>query len=170
MGSAWLKIAAVVVLVFAGYIGYSIVTGSDSDDGSQRQKERKSKTYWDVVEEDREQFAVEPDQPGPQPNTTEKQPATDAGQEQSEQVKKPTRELTQAEKYRAEKLYQMAVNQRSMGRLPITGYGDMVDYCREIIEKYPQSKYAPKAREMLGSLPERYRQRYHITEEEIAAR
>jgi len=46
-------------------------------------------------------------------------------------------------------------------------YKLMVDYCRQIIEKWPGSVYAFKARRMLGEIPQRYRKQYNITEEEI---
>ena len=42
-----------------------------------------------------------------------------------------------------------------------------VDYCREIIEKYPDSSYAPRARRMLRDIPRRYRKLYKITDEEM---
>jgi hypothetical protein len=71
------------------------------------------------------------------------------------------------EDLQAEKLFEMALAQRKMARLPGISYKLMVDYCREIIERYPKSAYAPKARRMLGEVPEQYRQQYNITEQEI---
>ncbi len=76
-------------------------------------------------------------------------------------------ELSLEDKVRAEQLFEMALFERKKGRLPVMGFKKMVDYCREIIEKWPNSTYAYKARKMLGDIPERYRERYNITDEEI---
>ena len=54
-----------------------------------------------------------------------------------------------------------------MGRLPGMHYGAMVQYCREIIEKYPGSEYAYKAKRILADIPASDRERYHITDDEI---
>ena len=60
----------------------------------------------------------------------------------------------------------MAVPGRSIGRLPTTGFKLMVDNCRTIIRRWPDSFYAYSAKKMLADLPERYQMRYKITEEE----
>jgi hypothetical protein len=54
-----------------------------------------------------------------------------------------------------------------MGRLPVMGYGQMVKSCRDIIQRWPDSKYAFFAKRALADLPERYRKQYNITDEEI---
>ncbi len=61
----------------------------------------------------------------------------------------------------------MALAERKMARLPGMTYKRMVDYCRQIIQKWPGSEYAFKAKRMLADIPERYHQMYHITKEEI---
>jgi hypothetical protein len=66
----------------------------------------------------------------------------------------------------AQKLWIWAENQRKMGRLPGMGYGQMVKACREIIQRWPQSKYTFLAKRALADLPERYQQMYNITKEE----
>jgi uncharacterized protein (UPF0128 family) len=43
----------------------------------------------------------------------------------------------------------------------------MVQYCRQILEKYPGSEYAYKAKRILADIPENERTRYHITDDEI---
>ena len=60
----------------------------------------------------------------------------------------------------------MAVPGRSIGRLPMTGFSLMVPNCRQIIKRWPDSWYAYRAKQMLGDLPERYKMRYKVTEEE----
>jgi len=42
-----------------------------------------------------------------------------------------------------------------------------IDYCREIIQRYPNTKYAEKSRELLRQTPERFRKRWHVTDEEM---
>jgi outer membrane protein assembly factor BamD (BamD/ComL family) len=39
--------------------------------------------------------------------------------------------------------------------------------CREILEKYPNTEYSEKARMLLREVPERFRKRYGITNEEM---
>ena len=67
----------------------------------------------------------------------------------------------------AQRLMEWVINQRSMGRLPVMGYGQMVKGCRDIIQRWPESKYAFFAKRALADLPERYREMYNITKEEI---
>jgi outer membrane protein assembly factor BamD (BamD/ComL family) len=43
----------------------------------------------------------------------------------------------------------------------------MVQTCRQIIEKWPDSWYAYNAQKMLIDMPERFRERYKITQEEL---
>lgn len=76
-------------------------------------------------------------------------------------------ELSIEQKVQAEKLFEMALFHSKQGRLPVMTYKKMVDYCREIIQRWPESEYAFKAKRMLRHMPERHRTRYHITEEEI---
>jgi hypothetical protein len=76
-------------------------------------------------------------------------------------------ELSLEQKVQAEKLFEMALFHSKQGRLPVMTYKKMVDYCREIIQRWPDSEYAFKAKRMLRHMPERYRARYDITQEEI---
>ncbi len=65
----------------------------------------------------------------------------------------------------AENWYQMALVHKKSGK--ILGYKRMVDYCRKIIENYPDSSHAKKARELLRELPEKDRRRHNLTNEEM---
>jgi hypothetical protein len=76
------------------------------------------------------------------------------------------KELGEIEKIEAERLLNVAVPGRSIGRLPTTGYKLMVDSCRTMISRWPDSFYAYRAKQMLADLPERYQQRYQVTEKE----
>jgi hypothetical protein len=53
------------------------------------------------------------------------------------------------------------------GQRRITSYKNAVDNCREIIRKYPGTKYAEEARQLLRQIPENQRSRYNITDEEL---
>ena len=97
-----------------------------------------------------------------------KQPTTtNLGSEGKEAAKPQFKELSQEDELQAQKLFEWALAQRKMGRLPGMSYKKMVDACREIIERWPESEYAFKAKRMLADIPERFRSRYNITKEEI---
>ena len=59
------------------------------------------------------------------------------------------------------------INQRSMGRLPVMGYGEMVRKCREIKQRWPGTKYAYQATKALADLLPKYHKMYNIKPEEI---
>jgi len=85
----------------------------------------------------------------------------------AEPPKPQFKQLSPEEEIEAQKLWVWVENQRKMGRLPVMGYGQMVKTCRDIIQRWPESKYAFFAKRALGDLPERYRKMYNITDEEI---
>jgi hypothetical protein len=133
----------------------------------------KAKTFYDVIKKDDERLRAEPEpvatpQPEPKPEKV-----TEPAQPQAEQPKpvKPAppqfKTLTEIEQVEAERLFEWALNCRKQGRLPGIGYKNMVDVCRDIISRFPQTNYDYKARRILADIPERYRSRYNITEEEI---
>jgi len=128
--------------------------------------EQPKKTFWDQVAEDDRKLRAEPEfkdiKQTEQPVTAEPQP-----QVTIEPEPEPTfEELTEIEKVEAERLFEFAIQQRKIGRLPVTGFKPMVDACRDIIQKFPGSEFDYKARRMLADIPQRYRKRYKITEEE----
>lgn len=112
------------------------------------------KSFYDVAAEDDARLRAEP-------NVVVKLPSGE-----TEPLK--FKELLPEQQADAEQLFEMALTQRKMGRLPGMSYGQMVQYCRTIIERYPDSEYAYKARRMLGEVPKRYWDRYKITDEEIS--
>jgi hypothetical protein len=65
----------------------------------------------------------------------------------------------------AENWYQMALVHKKSGR--ILGYKRMIDYCRMILERSPNSSVAGKARTLLREMPDRDKQKYNITDEEM---
>lgn len=120
--------------------------------------------------------AKEPNQPVAvsqpnEPNKAAAQPQPQPQVQPLEAAQLPTHfaELSEEDKMAAEKLFEQVVMQRKMGRLPAgMGYKQMVDNCREIIRRFPESEYDYKARRALADIPERFRSTYNITPKEIA--
>ncbi len=54
-----------------------------------------------------------------------------------------------------------------LNRKGFTTYKKGIEACREVLQKYPNSKQALEAREMLRDLPERIKKRYNVTDEEL---
>lgn len=177
MNTFWLKIAALAVVVVGLIILVNVFSSSEP--------EPEPRTFWDEVEEDEKRLRAEPqvikppaseqepmaeEEPAPQPAPASKRP-TLVAKRPTLVVKRPTgpqfRELSEIEGIDAERLFNVALQHRKIGRLPGTGFKVMVDCCRQILEKYPDSVYAFKAKRMLRDMPERFRARYKITEEEI---
>jgi len=151
MNTFWLKAAAGVVIV-VGLIMLVNVFKSSSSQQKPKTTEAEPNTYSDIVAQDDKRLRAEP-------KTLERYEPNPAD----------FKELSDEERVDAEKLFEMALFHRKEGRLPgmSSGYKLMVDYCRQIIQKYPDSEYAFKARRMLGTLPARFKERYKVTDEEI---
>ncbi len=173
MKTFWLKIAgfALVVVVAVVLIGNFTSRNSEPPQTSET-PQAKQRTFYDKVEEDKEKFLAKP------------QPAKETEPDQRQQQQKPAEEnripaetakptvlyfkpLSETEKIEAERLLNVAVPGRSIGRLPYTGFRLMVDACRQIISKWPDSWYAYRAKQMLADMPERFRPRYKITAQEL---
>lgn len=170
MGNIWARIAAGTAVILVIIIGLSFIPAggeqnSEEPEPKKEETEDRQKTYQDVIEEDDKRLRAEP-----QPEQKKSSQQTESGESTQQQEPRQFVKLRPEEETQARRLYEHAINQRKMARLPGTGYGHMVDYCRKIIEKFPGSKYAYKARRMLGEVPERYRSRYDITEEEISGK
>jgi hypothetical protein len=73
-------------------------------------------------------------------------------------------ELT-PESFQAQKLLSAANDFIEMGRF--TTYKQGIELCREVIKSYPNTKYADQGRQLLRKVPERYRKRYNVTNEEM---
>jgi len=76
------------------------------------------------------------------------------------------KELSPSDEYAASKLYENAKAFIKMGRR-ITTPKRGIEMCRELIAKYPNTKYSEGARMLLREVPERFRERYGITNEEM---
>lgn len=164
MNTFWLKVAGIVVIVVVVIVVIGIFTGGDES--------KPRKTVYDQWEEDENELTAEPRfrepttpqrpaRPTTQSRTVEPSPA-----EPIEPPKPQFKKLSPEKQMEAERLWQWALEQRKMGRLPGMSYKKMVDTCREIIHRWPESEYAFYAKRALADLSERYKEMYNITEEE----
>ncbi len=159
MNTFWLKIAGVAVLVVGVIFLKSVfLPGTDSE------PKEPQKTVYDQWEEDDKRLRAEPQYNEP--------PATTPSVQQTRPVAPPKPEfkkLNEIEEIQAQRLFEAAITARKMGRLPgiRLGYKNMVDHCREIIRKWPDSEYAFNAKRLLADIPQRYHKMYNITKEEI---
>ncbi|MHC4115517.1 MAG: hypothetical protein ACYSSL_09410 [Planctomycetota bacterium] len=166
MDSFWVKMGVFAVIV-AGLV--YLVTKSPAP--TIKDEKETTKGFSEVVREDQERLRAElvPEE-GPKANET----AVKKGAEEAavkapmpKPAKKEFKELSETEQIEAERLLEVAINGRSMGRLPGVGFKLMVDTCREIIRKFGGSSYEYRARRMLGEVPERFWPTYKITKEEV---
>lgn len=176
MNTFWLKIVAGAI----GIVVIIVLIGTFTSDGSkQSQPKQPEKTFYDQADEDKEKYLAEPKPEETQEQTTKTQQSTvntvQAAPAQPAQMPveqpKPTtlyfKKLSEIDDIEAQKLLNVAVPGRSIGRLPMTGFNLMVPNCRQIIKRWPDSWYAYGAKQMLGDLPERYKMRYKVTKEEM---
>lgn len=82
-------------------------------------------------------------------------------------VPKPEVRLAPEEQLQADKLLQAIKLQYSLARKSPVTYKKMVDFCRELFAKFPNSQQAEEARELLRRMPKRYRNLYKVTNEEL---
>ncbi len=157
MGSFLMKIVVIVIIVLA------VIALVNKFSGAKEKPKAEQKTFYDVIEEDDKRLRadIEPNKPS-EANETTLQQSKGIQTEDTEPI-----EVTAEEQVQAERLFEMAITQRKMARLPGMTYKQMVDYCRQIIEQYPNSPEAPKARRMLGEVPRQDWERYKITEQEV---
>lgn len=166
MNTFWLKIAGLAVAVVVGIVFIGSLTG-----GGDSQPKEPKKTIYDTWEEDDKRLMSEPEFNEPPTQVQPVEPTKQAEPAPQPVVAEPPKpqfkELSAEDDFEAQKLWIWVENQRKMGRLPIMGYGQMVKTCRDIIQRWPESKYAFFAKRALADLPERYQKMYNITKEEI---
>jgi hypothetical protein len=175
MNTFWLKIAVAAVAAVLIFILVLTFTSGPAEEPIQSEEPAKPQNFAQQVEADREKFSnlPQPVETQDQNQTTVNVPETQIVQpvpeppKPSEPITLYFKPLSEIDEIEAERYYNVAVPDRSIGRLPVTGYKLMVDNCRRIIEKWPDSIYAYKSKQMMADLPERYKQRYNITPEEI---
>jgi len=172
MNTFWLKIAGIAVAV----LGVIILIKVFSSFWPEPQPQPEEQGFSHQVEKDKERFLSRPkpvDANQQSVQTTQQkgpnQPVSTVVQTplQTEPITLYFKELSEIDEIEAERLLNVAVPGRSIGRLPMTGFKLMVDNCRQTIERWPESWYAYRAKQMLADMPQRFWSRYKVTQEEI---
>jgi hypothetical protein len=172
MNTFWLKIALGFVFVLGAVVLISVIFSGTPE------PEKPQKTFYDQAEEDKEKFLAKPQaldaQEQPEATSPDQTPSRTESVQSAPPAPKPTeptvlyfKPLDEIDNIEAERLLNVAVPGRSIGRLPMTGFKLMVDNCRQIIRKWPDSFFAYRAKQLLADMPERYQKRYSITKEEL---
>jgi len=165
MNTFWLKIAGVAVVIVGVVVLIGVFSSSTPPAAPEPQGKPPAKTIYEQWEKDDERLRAQPESREPPKTSSSVQPGTEP---QAVQTRQPQfKKLSMEDEIEAQRLWEWVVNQRKMGRLPIMGYGQMVKTCRQIIQRWPESKYAFLARRALADLPERYHTMYKITKEEM---
>jgi len=166
MSKSWLKIAMFAVLIpviTMALNGCKKKTPPAKPTASKQiQAEAKSEVQPQAGQPEKKQPAEAAKQPVP--NQAAKPRAVQPAVVQLKPIEKQDEEELNPH---AEDLYQMAVVESKIAKKPMMSYHRMVNYCRQILELYPNTGYAPKARELLRKVPEDKRSQYHITNEEM---
>ena len=166
MSKSWLKITMLAVLIPVITMALNgckkKTPPAEPTVSQQTQAEVNSVAQSQVRQPEKERPAEAAKQP--EPNQTAKPKAAQPAVAQSKPIEKQDEEELNPH---AEDLYQMAVVESKIAKKPMMSYQRMVNYCRQILELYPNTSYAPKARELLRKVPEDKRSRYHITNEEM---
>jgi len=174
MNTFWLKVAAGTVGIVAVVVVIGMFGGGEPD-----VPEEPQKGFYDQVQQDKQRYLARPErvEPEQRPVAEQAQPAPNKPEVEPNRPAEPAAEppkqpkvlyfkpLGEIEKIEAERLLNATVPGKSMGRLQI-GYKLMVENCRQMIRRWPDSWYAYRAQELLISLPERYQKRYNVTEQE----
>lgn len=180
MNTFWLKIAGGVLVLFIVLIVGASFLSSDKPAARpapepEVSQEPKSKTIYDMAEEDKQKYSVpaetSPPAESPVANTpvTEPEPTPPMQAEPSPAPTPPppsviyVKPLGEIDRIQAEKLLNFSTPAKTMGRMRI-GYKLMTDNCKRIIKDYPDSVFAFRAKQMLADMPERYRTNYKITD------
>jgi len=165
MNTFWLKVAGAVVGIVVVIVIVSAIM--PSGDSSPKPTDR---SFYDVADEDKDKYLNAPKRVDPtpgQPDVSDEQPSETNDATSPREVTLYFSELSEIDKIEAERLLNVAAPGYSIGRLPVTGYNLALQMCRQIIEKWPDSWYAYRAKQMLGDIPQRLHLRYRITEEEL---
>lgn len=180
MNTFWLKMAGLVTVIVGLIILVNIFWQPEE------KPEQPQRTFYDQAEEDRQRFLAEPEavdsreeepvfettlQVSKQSQAAQNKTVAERVQpakEPPEPVELYFKELSEVDGIEAERLLNVAVPGRSIGRLPMTGFKLMVDTCRQIIQRWPDSWYAYRAKQLLADMPPRFQKRYRVTEEEVS--
>lgn len=167
MNTFWLKIAVLAVVVVvaivlvSNFLSSEVDKATDIEAAAQRIEagEAKLQAQLRQAEFEAEQKKAQQTQTRPMPADTSPVP--------TRPVRTDITEVDIVAEVDAERIYNMALTQYRIGRRTGMTYKKMIDYCRDLFDKYPNSSYAAKARVLMRNIPERYRQMYNITDEEL---
>ncbi|MHC4457176.1 MAG: hypothetical protein ACYS0I_08805 [Planctomycetota bacterium] len=156
MDTFWVKVAGVViviivvVVVLGKILSSSIEEATDYERVERLAEQQEARLQTELAEAERKARQAKP--PPEEQKTIE--PSLQS-------------ELALEDQVRAQQLYQLAETEFRIGRKPLMTFDRCVKYCRELIEKYPDSPEAAKAKVLLRKIPERYRKQYNLTDEEM---
>jgi len=102
----------------------------------------------------------EVNQPQPEPIVQQPEPAAPTTK------KIYARQLDEIDQIDAERLMAVVPSGKKIGALPMTSYSLMVTTCRQIIQRWPDSIYAYRAKVALADLSEQDKRTFKITKEE----
>ncbi len=171
MNTFWLKIVGIAVAVVVVIIIVNAISSRPEP-----QPPPPEQGFSDQVRKDKEKFLSRPSPVDSNTQSVPTPPRKDANQPVTTVVQPPKQTvpvilyfvpLSEIDKIEAERLLNVAVPGRSIGRLPMTGFKLMVDNCRMTISRWPESWYAYRAKQMLADMPERFWERYKVTKEEV---
>jgi hypothetical protein len=172
MNTFWLKIVGVAVTVLALIILINVFSSSEPEP----QPIQEEQGFSHQAATDRKKFLARPAPADANTQSVETTQQTDPNKPVKTiiQIPKPPEpvtlyfvELSEIDQIEAERLLNVAVPGRSIGRLPMTGFKLMVDNCRMTIQRWPESWYAYRAKQMLADMPQRFWPRYKVTKEEV---
>ena len=193
MNTIWLKIAAVAVAVVIAIIVVGRFRSDKPTPQAPSEPPAKQKTFYDMADRDK-QFneapkPVEPPaaqpapEPAPQPQPVQAQPpqpspqptmARPPGVVFPSDLKGPTTlyfmPMSEENDIQAQQLLPYATAGRSIGRLPIMQYGLMNKACLQIEERWPDSWYCFRAKQMMEEITQysdRYAGTYKITPQRL---
>ncbi len=176
MNTLWLKIAAVavgalIVVVIAGRFMGGDKPAAPAPSQAQRAS-TETKTVYDTFKEDDKRLNAVPSANQPQAGAQAQAPATGPAEAAAQAPVQPVRipkfrSLEEEQQVRAEELWNMVLTSRKMGRLPGMTYGQMVQYCRQILKEFPGTKYAFQAKNALADIPESAQRSANVTKQEL---
>ena len=158
MNTFWLKIVifAVIVVglvVLVKTLSPKVEEAMDFDKQSEQlARAQEEKLQAELAEAEAKAKQTRADQPAALPRAS--QPISDEIDQLGQNIQ-------------AQRLYQMAEAEFRIARKPLMSSKRCVDYCREIINKFPDSAEAAKARVLLRKMPARERERWKVTDEEM---
>ncbi|MHC4461706.1 MAG: hypothetical protein ACYS6W_02995 [Planctomycetota bacterium] len=160
MNTFWLKIAALVIIIIIGVVLFANFLSSGIDEATDFERVEK------LVEAQETKFQAELDEAELKAKQAKQAKAKRVDVKQPE-LPQPDEMEQLKQNLEASRLYQWAETEFRIARKPLMSYKRCVDFCRQIIQRWPDSAEAAKARVLLRRIPERYRSQYNITDEEM---